>query len=815
MARLAAATREAEAELLAGIDLDDSGSDVSSALVTWIMSELVARGGRSEPVLPPLPVARADPPPRIEVGRWNRALASLDPLLNSNQLETAADRWNEWMMAGDSIARGAYLAELFLAAYDRKKRKRRGVYYTPWPIIDYLVRSVDHILRLELEIPEGIASLRSGCERSPAIIDPACGVGLFLGRVLELAHEASGRRFVVESPHNHSASFRLRGFDVLPEAIDVAAIVLRRYLTAPAQCRQVLRYQSALTPEADTVVDAIRRGDTPLVILGNPPYANFGGANRDPWILEQMNHYRTGLHERKHNLHDDSLKFLRWSQYQVDRAGRGVVALIINHTFLEGLTHRTLRRSLLESFDQLYFYNLHGSRWRPGGELPGQRDENVFGIRSGVTLCLLVRAGKSRGEGRVMYAELRGTRHSKLARLAVEDVARTAWNPVPMTGASRSAAAPPHSFVARKPPPASNPIRAQTESMAYHDWPGLDEVFIQYVSGIQTKRDDWFTDLDHEMLAQRMDGHDSTSRGDPDGMRDRFDPTKLRPYMMAPFDLRWIYYEPHRLGRARYQVMRHLLGPNLALVFMRQSTNAGEYDHFLVTPHLVSDRVFHSGHGAPYAAPLYLKDGLISKGNFRDEFLDRLEKRIGLRYSESSEAADDAFGAREVLAYIYAVAWTPSYRRRHAKDLPRSFPRIPWPPDEASFRQLSAVGERLIGLHTGLPMNSERSGSTAMDDDGESWEIECGYPQFVEDTGTNWGSIHLSATRTLTRLPRPVWEKRVGGVVVVQRWLKQRRGRRLDGMDRQYFLELVQMLEMTLRLEQELEGFAEPWWGSD
>ena len=83
------------------------------------------------------------------------------------------------------------------------------------------------------------------------------------------------------------------------------------------------------------------------IIIGNPPYANFGRSNRGSWILEQLDDYKAGLREKKHNLEDDFIKFLRWGQYWIDQAGCGVLAMVTNNTYLNGLTHRQMRRHWL------------------------------------------------------------------------------------------------------------------------------------------------------------------------------------------------------------------------------------------------------------------------------------------------------------------------------------------------------------------------------------------------------------------------------------------------------------------------------------
>jgi hypothetical protein len=831
---LAAATRDAERQWIDQVGPSESVA-ARGEVVGWVIHQMVTRG--SSPARP-----------RSVTDEVNRSKAScqrdfpfasleasllasqrLRELLESNDLPLAAQQCAEYMGAGScQFPPGDYLVELFLAAYDQEQRKRRGVYYTPWPLVQYLVRSVDVLLRDVLHVPEGLATLGSSDGLSPVVVDPACGTGLFLRAVLRQV--ISGSASELDSLASTAArdvplpgADLIQGFDVLPAVISAGHDLLAWEFPQIPSAGNRLHCRSALNREADQWIDSVRHPDAPLVILGNPPYANFGRANRDPWILELMQDYRTGLGERKHNLHDDTWKFLRWSQYQVERAGRGIVALVLNHALLDGLTHRCLRTSLLSSFDQLYFYNLHGSRWRPSeatGEDGTGRDENVFGVRCGITLCLLVRSSTSRGIPTVHYAEIQGSRQRKLEQLGEEaeeqGVGTTSWL------SWTQPLEPPDGFEPRKATRTTRPGECQAtpgcerhgvasgaqESRsgpwdAYGLGWGLDEIFAQYVSGVQTKRDALFTDRHADALAERMRDYATERRGPHDEEPVEFDSKKLRPYMVAPFDLRWIYYEPRWLGRARFDVMRHLLVPetfeNLALVFMRQSTNPGLYDHFLVTRHLLSDRVFHSGHGAPYAAPLFLLDDSGTwRGNFQDDFIRSVESELGIPYVPEAVGRSDSFGPRDLLAYLYGVAYSPSYRHQFAEELPRGFPRIPRPKGLESFRAIGRLGNQLVQLHGNVGPLADISTQIP-----SKWEraTDCVVQQSIPQ--------HPVFRDLEVDIPRPVWEKRIGGVAVIPRWLKQRGRDPLHAHERAYLSRLVEICEQTLTLEQQLDRLSE------
>jgi hypothetical protein len=294
-------------------------------------------------------------------------------------------------------------------------------------------------------------------------------------------------------------------------------------------------------------------------------------------------------------------------------------------------------------------------------------------------------------------------------------------------------------------------------------WPRLDQIFNEIISGVQTKNDRLFVDFDRDALAERMKQH-LAQRGEV------FDAGYLRPYVVGPFDYRWIYYDPRLLGRARWQVMRHMVQaqPNIALVFMRQSTASKTYDHALVVDALASDRVFYSRRGAPFVAPLWQtaspSDGCTA--NLNPKWIDEMAGRSG---SPSSP--------RSLLAYIYAVLHSPEYRSTHLSHLRRDFPRIPLPESPATFAALAEIGERLIAKHLGT--DRHRSASVEFCG-GPTPTVLRGYPRLRKDV------LQLNA-RCGLRLSDPAAASfELGGHSVLLRWLKVRRGRMLSAADMQH-----------------------------
>jgi hypothetical protein len=680
----------------------------------------------------------------------------------------------------------AYWFEQLWAQLDRHLRRGRGGYFTPWPLVQYVVRSVDHALRQDMGMVKGLAT-DAGQLR---IVDPACGSGAFLLGVLEhLRERERSARTAAEcdSLFRDTVADRLCGADLLPACCGAAEILL--------EAESGWNWSALRTSLLEDVETSSRlfAGRIP-VIIGNPPYANFGRHNRGSWIREQLRSYTQGLGERKHNLNDDFIKFLRWGHYWIEQAGAGILAMVTSNTYLDGLTHRAMRDSLADKFDFIDVLDLHGNRKIREKTPLGARDENVFGIQQGVAISLFVRAPDSqrRRTPGVRYAELWGSAEQKLRDLRRTDEAAFDWRLLQRDERGQE-------FV-----PVHREHRAD-----YEGWPRLDEIFRQYVSGVQTKWDAHFVGFTRDEVETRMRAFlaDAARHRFPTRMPAwlarrtngvTYDAECLRPYMVAPWDVRWVYYEPRLLGRARAGLLRNLNSDNPALVFLRQCDKTAPYDHLLVTTTLVSDRVFYNAHGAPFVAPL----GTLEQGSFaanlQPAYCQALQDRTGMEWLEAG-AKPSTFGARDVLHWVYARLWSPRYRARYRVELGRDFPRVPWPVDADEFRDVCAAGQTLTDLHCQLAADLYASIPSALCGEQEAnWPagtLGAGFPRRTND-GTVWLD---RGCRWCEPLEEENWQFRLGGYAVLPRWLKQRRGRALNALDQQRWKRLVQTIRDTRR----------------
>ena len=457
-----------------------------------------------------------------------------------------------------------------------------------------------------LTIPEGVSP------HAPfvVVLDPATGTGTFLVEVIEVIFQALQAKWARQglNVRQRAAAWnayapqhlfpRLFGYELMmaPYAIAHMKLGLKLseintrlgqpdyqfkfagrahiYLTNALEPAQDFQDQfafvaPALAHEAQAV-NAIKRGQRFTVVMGNPPYANFGQLNRIPWILELLDDYKRGLNEKKLNLDDDYLKFFRLGQHIISSAGAGILGLITNSSFLDGLVHRKMRESLLAQFDDCYIVDLRGNSRRGDKTRDGRPDENVFDIQQGVTISLWAKRG-FRTTKSVMHLEFSGSRESKYEALATNVPHSFQWH--------RLGPQEEQFFLI----PQDETLRGEYESLV-----PLGDVFSVIGSGLNTDRDDLCIDFDKSQLENRMQRVFSgefdeefcetynlrpSSSYDPLALakKQEFDSKAVRVCIYRPFDWRYIYYKVGFTSRPVFEVQGHMLNPNIALLVCRLS----------------------------------------------------------------------------------------------------------------------------------------------------------------------------------------------------------------------------------------------------
>ena len=635
----------------------------------------------------------------------------------------------------------------------------RGVYSTPPPLVEWVVRSVHLVLRDRFALAGGLA------DPKVRLLDPAAGPLNFIlaAWTQALSHHTSCGGDAATLLNEHLLPHS-RGIEALADTCRVGRAALHAFLAPYEHLHSRPRVLVCGDALAGPAAGALVSGGLP-VILGNPPWIGLT-PHRGSWITRLLRGYQLpdgrvdpGCYQvdemplgdrNKRWILDDCIKFLRLAQWIVDREGAGIVAFVINHNALDAPTLRGFRASLFRAFDEVWALDLHGNR-RKAGDITG--DQNLFpGVRQGCGVLLLVkRPGLER---KIFRADLRGSRAFKLQALD-GDLSNLSWTEL----RPRS----PLYLLA-----ASAEMRVERE---YLQGVPLDQIFPQHTSGLITGRDSLFTAIDRRTLELRLQ------------REDRLDwLSGLTLFLARPFDLRYIVYLPALLARPRRSMMSHLRKPNLALVVPRLQKDPGAA---LVTAWLTGHKaVTHYDTSSIF--PLYIYS--------EDQPLPNVSAHL-------PEALGEIYGnevlPEELLSYIYAVLQAPLYQNRYRSLLAQGFPRIPFPRSARTFEHLVKKGRELILLHL---FRDERLTSASLPLVGDPSLIleECTYSAEVGTLVLNCQGLRFS------EVTPEVWGYRVGGYSVVPRWLQARRGRALGARELLEAGSLLATLHLTLLVREDL-----------
>jgi len=646
--------------------------------------------------------------------------------------------------------------ETFLAAYDPKLRELRGVFFTPVPVVSYIVRSIDHLLKTRFDRPAGLA------DENTLILDPATGTATFLYEVIRFIHEqrfqnqpGAWNRYVPEK-----LLPRIFGFELLMAPYAVAHMKLAMLLeetgykfeadqrlgiyltntleeTARISQQIVMGFMRELTAEANAAAE-IKTVMPIMVVLGNPPYSGVS-ANRGDWItglLEQYRHINgEPLGEKKVWLKNDYVKFIRFGQWRIEQTGHGILALITDHSYLDSPTFRGMRHHLQNAFDEIFILNLHGNAKRRETTPAGGVDENVFDIMQGVAIAIFVKHPKPTEKLTVSYADLWGTREGKYAALLATDMATTKWKAL-------RPSAPFFEFV---------PVKQGAKTEYEAGW-SVKDIFVLGSNGVQTSRDDLVVGYDKRMVMKTLETFLDDDLTDAE-VRAKFFGNKqvgdypagdtrewklgearivlrkdlgwqdsVTGYLYRPFDTRALIYADCMVDWPRRDVMQHLQHPNMALCVGRAGLVAsGAWDLVFCANHLCDHNLFYRGSSLNF--PLYLYESTNPKkagwskaltmalfetpasyqgrrANIAPDFIKELTARLNLRWLPvDSGDLKKTVGPEDIFHYAYAVFHSPTYRQRYAEFLKIDFPRLPLTSDVKLFRALAAKGAELVALH--------------------------------------------------------------------------------------------------------------------
>ena len=764
---------------------------------------------------------------------------------------------------GDTIV---HFYEDFLTYYDPVLRKSLGVFYTPHQVVRYLVSMVDKLLVEDFGITGGLsnndqvqATVQSECyeyQKSKgtkkewretkeitvprvAILDPATGTGTFHAEIIKYIKDTyfSGVRaaFYDDYIKNENGLLsRMIGFEIMMTSYVVAHLNIRRtieetleripdvqlptniFLTntlSPPNTSFERDEQISLFDFSAAISDEAYNADTwktrrPIkVIVGNPPYL---AASTNPFNISAYKTETNGktlLRERNSKLlGDDYVKFFRFSEQIINKNNEGVLALVTNNGFLENPTFRGMRASLLRTFDKIFIVNLHGSADKKEVAPDGSRDENIFDIMRGISLFVGVKTSIDSEWAKVFYSDLWGSRKNKFQKLQDGDVQYVEVSPDPQMAF----------FV---------PYGGD-DKVIYDRGVGIAELFLTKSTGVKSGNDDVAIALTRGELTRRLEivkyatnekqifklfgrfSRDQTAKKIQNSVLS--DEGVVVPITYRPFDNRWTFYtgvsggwleRPRKtkiMGQLTIDVQTPI-GKNIGLVFARCDSAIKEFTMIFISDTIIENRCTSAqSASAPQVAPLFRFNEIenIWESNLADSEIKRLTS-----YIEKNPTIIEIFD------YIYGVLYDPVYRKRFDDYLSRDFPRVPiinapkesdddFIVTEEMFHSYVKAGERLRKLHLmqeTVPAPIEVDPPTATD-------LEIGAIKYRD------GILHINPSKRITGIPEEVWNYRIGGYQVLDKWFKSHKGMTMTINNFDHIANVVGLLAETINIQESLQN---------
>ncbi len=747
--------------------------------------------------------------------------------------------------------------ETFLSEYDPTLRKARGVWYTPAPVVNFIVRAVDDILKTEFDLPQGLADTSKTKIKvdiqgkkieqevhKVQILDPATGTGTFLAEVVKHIHATfKGQQGIWSKYVETHLLPRLNGFELLMASYAMAHLQLDLLLTETGYkptTNQRLRvyltnsleeshpdtgtlFANWLSSEANEA-NHIKR-DTPVMcIIGNPPYSG-ESTNKGEWIMSLMEDYKKEpggkekLKERNPKwINDDYVKFLRYGQHFIEKNGSGVLAFINPHGFLDNPTFRGMRWNLLKTYDKIYTIDLHGNSTKKETAPDGSIDQNVFDIMQGVSINIFVKTGKKKANelGKVFHYDLYGKRELKYNFLLDNSLKTITYVELENIDSN-------YCFIQKN----------FGEQKLYEEGFQLTDLFATNSVAIVTARDSFtihnskketintieeFLDLDDETARKRFnlgkDARDWQVNYARKDLQNHYPNEKrLVKISYRPFDDRFTFYTGKSKGfhcYPRNDVMKHFLnGKNLGLVFRRQQPEALDF-YIFCSDKIIADGYIRSDNkGGESIAPLYLyheTNGQQTIGqttertpNLNAAIVKQIAENLGLTFTYEKETTEDTFAPIDLLDYIYAVLHSPAYREKYKEFLKIDFPRVPYPKAKNTFWQLVKLGGELRQIHL-LESPTVEQYITQYPKDGDNIVVKPKYEN---------GKVYINDTQYFDNVPQEAWDFYIGGYQPAQKWLKDRKERTLEFEDILHYQKIIVALYKTAQIMQAIDEIAQ------
>ncbi len=767
--------------------------------------------------------------------------------------------------------------ESFLREYDPALKVQRGVFYTPQPVVSYIVRSVHELLQTEFGLEDGLASTitwgemekrHSGLKMPESvnkdsmfvqILDPATGTGTFLVEVIDVIHKHLTKKWIDDGHgekkrldlwNNYVPRYlltRLYGYELMMAPYTVAHMKiglklvetnyrfgvgerLRVYLTntlAPATDDKYIEKEwfYALAHEAQAV-NAIKRNERFTIVIGNPPYsANSFNQSRNEmgeltFIGNLIEDYKQidGVTLGEQNpklLHDDYVKFIRYGQYLLERSGEGILGFITNHGFKTNPTFRGMRKNLMVNFQNIYINDLHGNSRKKESSPTGEKDENVFDIQQGVAILFCAKHYMAKSNVKICHFDLWGERKKKYSELTNMDVLSTRWSILQ--------------------PMADDFLFAIQDALLNEEYKlgwSLAAIFNVFSTGVKTHRDHFAIDFHLLSLKKRLQEFRDLHISDTKISKNYF-LSDTRDWKLAqkrrslarnsdwekhlteivyrPFDIRHYYHHPDIVELTRDDVMSHMQTlNNVGLVASRVNRKVST-GYFLVSRKIIDCHVLDNAGDSISLFPLYLEfSDLFSNSESKSDknrslnltraFIAALASKFSLPQAEPYQLPKGCL-PEDILYYSYAIFHSPGYRSRYSEFLNNDFPRLPLTGNFELFSSLSQLGGFLVSLH--LMESPKLNKRMTKYVGGSNPEIE----KITYSDETVW--IDKNQSVGFKGVPENVWDFHIGGYQVCEKWLKDRKDRKLSKDDIEHYQKIVVALSETIRLMAEIDKLIE------
>ncbi|MGB4849145.1 MAG: type ISP restriction/modification enzyme, partial [Saprospiraceae bacterium] len=660
------------------------------------------------------------------------------------------------------------------------------------------------------------------------ILDPAAGTGTFLAEVIKQIHAGfEGQQGIWSKYVENHLLPRLNGFEILMASYAMAHLKLDLLLTETGYKPTTnQRFKVYLTnsleehhPDTGTLfanwlsaeaneANQIKRDTPVMVVMGNPPYS-VSSSNKGEWIQNLISDYKKDLNERKINLDDDYIKFIRYGQYLIEKNGTGILAFISANSFIDGVTHRQMRKYLIECFDQIYILNLHGNSKKKEISPDGSPDENVFDIMQGVSINIFVKniENKKRKYGEVLQSDLFGLREIKYEFLQSHNLNNITWKKLDIED--------PYFFFMPK---------DFGENKNYEKGFKIEKLFVNYNTGIQTKRDalclqvnksklfeikNDFLTLQNVEIRKKYKLVEDNRDWKIDFAREdlKSNHLKIIKVIHRPFDVKWTFYTGKSkgfIGYPRDVTMKHMIsGSNYGLLLGRQN-KSGTIDSFFIT-NLVSEMKCAERTIQSYHFPLYLYSNnpnphTIAElrdriANLDQTIVNKISEILDLSFTNEKELNDHTFAPIDILDYIYGVLHSPTYREKYIEFLKIDFPRIPYPKDKDTFWALVKLGGELRQIHL-LESPVVSKFITRYPVDGDNIVTKVKYLD---------GNVYINDQQYFSGVPDVAWNFYIGGYQPAQKWLKDRKDRTLEFEDILHYQKIIVALTETDRIMKEID----------